>query len=178
MSQDVTEQIAEQLAQRILRGRKILDACEARIFDGLRIAGKTLPEWGRELRVSIPSDPETDEITALSQAAGQIAEKIQKAEYMLAMLEVQSAAASNLHDRGFAQRYVAEMEAAGERVAAEKIKQKVLVDTEVDSSLAAAQAASLAVEYFKRLVKGLEEARRGVETRARLLGIRTRLLSD
>lgn len=173
---DQDNDIAERLAARVLKGRSILEKSEKLIIDSLVIDGKNLKQWAHELKINIP---EGDDIQALERASTDVATAIQKAEYVLAVFELQASTASNFHDEGFARKYVTEMETNGEKkIAAEKIKQMVLVDSTVDSSLAASQAAKVVAEYFKRLVKGLEEVRKGLENRTRLLGLRMRFLQD
>lgn len=175
-SEPSSDDVAEKLAARVVKGRQILQKSEKLIIDSLIIDGKNLKQWAKELTVEIPKG---DDIQALEQASTDVAVAIQKAEYVLAVFELQAATASNFHEEGFARRYVSEMEVNGEKkIAAEKIKQMVLVDSTVDSSLAASQAAKVVAEYFKRLVKGLEEVRKGLENRTRLLGLRMRFLQD
>ena len=170
------DEIAEKLAARVTRGRQILQKSEKLILDSLVIDNKNLKEWAQELTIEIPKG---DNIQALEKASTDVASAIQKAEYILAVFELQASTASNFHEEGFARQYVTEMEANGEKkIAAEKIKQLVLVDTMVDSSLAASQSAKVVAEYFKRLVKGLEEVRKGLENRTRLLGLRMKFLQD
>jgi len=172
------EEIAEKLAARIIKGKQILDATEGKLLNNLKIEGKTLKQWAKELTIKMPKD--SDDLQQLEATSTEIATAIQKAEYILAAFELQASVASNFHDEGFARRYVATMEAKkGEgRIAADKLRQMVLVDSTVDSSLAASQAARVVVDYFKRLVKGLEEARKGLENRTRLIGLRVRFLQD
>lgn len=169
-------EIAEKLAARVIKGREILKRSESIILGSLKVDGKDLKEWADELTINIPKG---DDIRALEKASTDVAIAIQKAEYLLAIFELQSSTASNFHEEGFARQYVTEMEQNGEkRIAAEKIRQMVLVDTTVDSSLAASQSAKVIAEYFKRLVKGLEEVRKGLENRTRLMGLRMRFLGD
>jgi len=171
------EEIANKLAMRIVKGREILQKSEKLILKNLTIQGKNLKEWADELKVEVPEDH--DDIRALEKASTKVAEAIQKAEYLLAAFELQSTAASNFFEEGFARKYVMEMEnSTGNRIAAEKIRQTVLVDSLVDSSLAASQAGKVISEYFKRIVKGLEEVRKGLENRTRLLGMRFKYLND
>lgn len=171
-----TDDIAEKLAARVIKGRKILQKSEKLIIESLVIDGKNLKQWAQELTIEIPRG---DDVQALERASTDVAVAIQKAEYVLAVFELQASTASNFHDEGFARKYVTEMEINGEKkIAAEKIKQMVLVDSAVDSSLAASQSAKVVAEYFKRLVKGLEEVRKGLENRTRLLGLRMRFLQD
>jgi hypothetical protein len=54
----------------------------------------------------------------------------------------------------------------------------VLVNDVVDGSLAASQSAKVISEFFKRIIKGLEEMRKGLENRTRLLGFRMKYLQD
>jgi hypothetical protein len=171
-----TDDIAEKLAARVIKGRQILQKSEKLIIDSLLIDGKNLKQWAKELPIE---RPHTDDLPALEQASTDVAMAIQKAEYVLAVFELQASTASNFHDEGFAQQYVIEMEGNGEKkIAAEKIRQIVLVNSMVDSSLAASQSAKVIAEYFKRLVKGLEEVRKGLENRTRLLGLRMKFLQD
>lgn len=174
------QQIANQMAARIKKGKQILDASEKQIIEAIKVDGKTLKQWSSHLLVKLPEE-DTD-IKQLEVVQSKIGNSIQRAESVLARFEMQSNVASSFHDEGFARRYVEEMEAPIEgpkkRIAAEKIRQKVLVDTTVDSSLAATQAAKVIVEYFKRIVKGLEEARKSMENRIRLIGLRMRFLND
>lgn len=171
-----SDDIAEKLAARVIKGKKILDRSEKLIVDSLIIDGKNLKQWATELTIELPKN---DDIQALERASTDVATAIQKAEYVLAVFELQASTASNFHEEGFARKYVTEMETKGEkRIAAEKIKQLVLVDNTVDLSLAASQSAKVVAEYFKRLVKGLEEVRKGLENRTRLLGLRMRFLQN
>ncbi len=168
--------IAERLAARVIRGQKILQKSEKLILDSLVIDNKNLKEWAKELTIEIPQG---DNIQALEQASTDVGMAIQKAEYILAVFELQASTASNYHEEGFARKYVTQMEVNGEKkIAAEKIKQLVLVDSTVDSSLAASQSAKVVAEYFKRLVKGLEEVRKGLENRTRLMALRMKFLQD
>jgi len=169
------EEIADRLAARIVKGKKILDTCEDKILKSLRVDGKSLTEWGEELRVRLPR---SDDLRELEKASSDIANAIQKAEFVLAVFELKGSLAENYHDESFARRYVSEMETRkGEgKIAAEKLKQLVLVDTTVDSSLAASQTAAVVADYFKRLVKGLEEARKGLENKTRLMNLRMKFL--
>jgi len=173
--------ISSKLVNRVTRGKKVLQASEEAILKSLIINGKNLKEWGAELRVTVPHGDggDVNEIKALEIASTDVAEAIQKAEYLLAIFELQASTASNFHEEGFALRYVQEMEdSSGKKIAAEKIKQLVLVDSSVDLSLAATQAANILSDFFKRIVKGLEETRKGLENRIRLLGIRINLLKN
>ncbi len=171
------DDIAEKLAGRILKGKEILKKTEVLITDNLKVRGKTLREWGDELTIVLPSDD--DDIRGLEKASTDVASAIQKAESILAMYELHGSIAANFHEEGFARRYVLEMEQNGEKkIAAEKIKQMVLVDETVDASLAASQSAKVVAEYFKKLVKGLEEVRKGLENRTRLIGLRMKFLQD
>ncbi len=176
IAEPTADDIAERLAARVVRGRKILAHSEKLIIESLIIDGKNLKEWAQELTIEIPQG---DDILCLERASTDVGNAIQKAEYVLAVFELQASTASNFHDEGFARKYVTEMETNGEKkIAAEKIKQMVLVDSTVDASLAASQSAKVIAEYFKRLVKGLEEVRKGLENRTRLLGLRMRFLAD
>lgn len=171
---DVSEVVATQLLGRIRRGRDVLRACEKGLTESLKVDGKTLKEWAKELTVELPEDP--DDISGLEQAQNRISNAFQKAEYLTAIFELQSTAISHCHESGYAQRYVSEMEShKGEKIAAEKLRQMVLNNNEIDASLSAAQAAGLICEFFKKIVKGLEEARKGIENRARFLAIRDKL---
>jgi hypothetical protein len=177
ITEPTSDDIAEKLAARVIKGRQILQKSESLIINSLTIDKKNLKEWAEELTIEIPEGK--DDIKALEKASTDVAIAIQKAEYILAVFELQASTASNFHEEGFARRYVSEMEHNGEkRIAAEKIRQMVLVDGMVDSSLAASQSAKVIAEYFKRLVKGLEEVRKGLENRTRLLGLRMRFLQD
>ncbi len=169
------EEISAGLAARALKGRDLLAACEDQILSNLKVGGKSLRDWGRELRVSIPK--ESTDIDALARASADVARAIQQAEYILGLFEVQAHLANNYHDQEFARRYVEEMK-GNKKIAAEKLKQSVLVDTTVDSTLAASQAARVIVDFFKKIVKGLEETRKGLENNTRLLGLRMRFLHD
>jgi hypothetical protein len=170
------EDIADALAARITKGKRILDLCEGRVLDALRVEGKTLREWGHELSVEIPAN---DDIRAMEVASTQVSVAIQQAERILALFELQAATSGNAHKEHFARRYVEEMSRRGGRkIAADKLQQLVTVDRTVDDTLAASQAARLVTDYFKRLVSGLVEARKGLENRGKFAGLRMKFLND
>lgn len=169
------KELAAKLASRVIHGKTILDACEGYLLDDLIVEGKTLRQWGRELKIEIPDGKDGPE--ALEEVSTKVGTAIQTAESILAIYEMKVSAAASFHDEEYAQIYVREL-GGKKKMAAEKIRQITLLDETVDASLAATQAAKAIVEYFKRLVKGLEEVRRGVENRTRLLGLRLRFLSD
>lgn len=169
-----TEAIADKLMSRMRKGREVLMACDKGLMDSLKVNGKSLREWGQELRVILPDDP--DDITGLERAQNEISNKFQIAEYICAIFELQSNAVNHCHEAEFAERYVAEMELHKEgKFAAEKLRQLVLVNSNVDASLSAAQAAGLIAEFFKKLSRSLEEARKGIENRGRFLMLRAKL---
>jgi predicted amidophosphoribosyltransferase len=171
--ENVEEKIAAELAQRISRGWKIRDKCEKEIIKSIKIDGKNLAEWGDELRVKVPDDP--DDLEGLERSFNSLATSIQKAEYILGVFELQAKAARNTHEAGFATRFVSELKAKKSqgKMSEGKIRQLVLVDKKVDSSLATAQSAELVVDYFKRVVKGLEIVRKSLENRVYLTQLRT-----
>lgn len=170
------ERVATAIAARIVRGRQLLNACEDRVLDALRIDGKTLRQWGTELTVEIPSD--NTDLRGLERASTELANATMKAERILALFEVHSTTSGNYHKEGFARRYVQELNAQTGRIAAEKINQIVTMDESVDAALAASQAAKLVVDYFKRIVAGHAEARKGLENRTHLIGLRLKYLHD
>jgi hypothetical protein len=169
------EAIAEKLMGRMKKGREVLLACDKGLMDSLKVNGKSLRDWGKELRVTLPEDP--DDIKGLERAQNEISNKYQIAEYICAIFEMQSNAVLHCHEAEFAERYVAEMEAHkdGKPLAAEKLRQLVLVNSGVDATLSATQAAGLIAEFFKKLSKSLEEARKGIENRGRFLALRAKL---
>lgn len=175
-SEPTEEEIADALASRIVKGKKILELCEGRVLDALVVEGKTLKEWGHELSVDIPDE---DNIREMEVATTRISVAIQQAERILALFELQSATSANAHKEHFARRYVEEMSRRGGRkIAADKLQQLVTVDKTVDDTLAASQAAKLVTDYFKRLVNGLVEARKGLENRGKFAGLRMKFLGD
>jgi len=171
--QSSPQNIAQEVFERVLTGKKILAESEKLILQALTVDGKNLKQWAKELTVKIP---EGDVIEDLERASAQVANAIQKAEYILAVFELQSSMAANFHEESFAKKYVVQMEGRRERkLAAEKLRQLTLIDPTVDGSLAASQTAKMVADYFKRIVKGLEEVRKGIENRARLIGLRISL---
>lgn len=171
------EEVADALATRILNGRKILDICESRILDGLRVDGRSLKQWGEELSIDVPTD--NSDVAGLERALSQFSMAIQKAERLLAIFEVQEKISLDSHEQGFSRKYVSEMELhRGEKMAAEKLRHLVAVDKKVDSILAASQVAGVITAYFKRIVSGLTQAREALNNRVMTLGLRLKYLHD
>ena len=177
-AEDVEKQevadLSAKLVARIFKGQSVVNACEKQILTNLVIRNKTLLEWGKELRVEMPDD--SSDIQALEKASLDVAKSVQKVEYILGLFEVYSKASEGLFDNSFATQYVMEMEENPRvRVAAEKLRQRTLLNNEVDATLAATQAAKLVVSFFKRQLGGLEEVRKCLENQTRLIGHRMRL---
>lgn len=170
------DEITSRLIARIQSGKNIVMACEQSLLAALTVEKKTLKEWGEKFRVLLPEDP--DDLLGLERAQSQVSNNIQEAEYILAMFEMRARAIRDFHDSDFATKYVMEMELnEGKKIAAEKIRQKVMVDPSVDSVLSASQAAEIIAEFFKKQVKALEEARKGIENRTKLMTLRLKLSS-
>jgi hypothetical protein len=165
--------ISDKLSSRIIKGKEILEKCQTEIFENIIVGEFTLPEWGQKLRVNIPNN---NDIKDLEMVINKIANSIQMAEYILAMYEFQATITSNFHEEEFAIEYVQQMSAKGKKkLAAEKIKQLALTNKLVDSSLSAAQAAKAITTYFKRIVSGLEESRKCIDNRVKLISLKVRL---
>lgn len=178
MDVDIKQNIVEGLSERVAEGKSILCACEGRIFDSLVIDGKTLRIWAQELTVEIPED--VDDIAGLELAASRLGNIIQKAENILGRVEFQSKAALNFFEKEFAAKFskLMDEDRHAKRIAADKVRQMVLSEPDIDLALSASQTASAMVDYFKRITKGLEEARRCIEDRRWLVSTRARHLRD
>jgi hypothetical protein len=174
---EIEEDISDRLARRIINGKLILDKCQDKIFKSVIVEGKTLIEWSVALNVRLPvGDNDAEEIEILEHANAKLASSVQKAEEILAIYEFQTNVISDFHDEEFAIQYVNEMTAKGKKkLAAEKIRQLVLTDKTVDSSLSTSQAARAVTAFFKRIISGLEETRRAIDNRVRLLNLKSRL---
>jgi hypothetical protein len=175
---DTGQDLASNIAKRVADGKSILCACEGKIFDALVIDGKTLRDWGKELTIVIPEEP--DDIEGLEVAASRLGNAIQKAEGLLGRVEFQCSATTNFFEEMYATEFARLMEEDrhAKRIAADKVRQMVLSKPEIDMALSASQTASAMVDYFKRITKGLEDARRCVEDRRWLINTRARHLRD
>lgn len=170
----MTEQsgIAEGIAGRVLQGQETIKEVEAILLDKVIVEGKSLREWSRSLFVNTEIDQTQDEDTAmrmLAACSARIGKNIQVAEHLLGLFEMQAAAANNFKDREFARRYVEELNnTEGRKIAAEKIRYLVIANSDIDKNEMASQSAAVIRDYFKRLVKSLEEARKSVENQIAL----------
>lgn len=168
--------IKKRLVERVKTGVEILEECEEDILKTLQIRGRTLKEWGKELKVPIPVD--TEDRDAIAEALNGVGESIQRAQYILGLYEAYAKVSHNLHEEVYSERFVEELEKNPRvRVAAEKVRQKAMLDKEVDGSLSLSQSAEVVVGFFKRQVRALEETRKCLESRVWLLGQQTKILN-
>jgi hypothetical protein len=171
----VEKSISEMLIDRVSRGKIILEECQEELTKTLLVGGKSLQEWKTELLIKIPED--SDDIRDLDITLNKLAYSFQRTESILATYEMQEAVANNLFEEKYATEYSRVLDAKTKKVAADKIKQKVLSDCDlVNDILSAAQVASVVTEYFKRILRALDAVQKCVESRIRLLQIKTRRL--
>ena len=158
-------------------GQEALATLEPQLLGGIKVGGKSLLEWKKDLYIKVPQSDDPDVLASLST---EIAVAAQKAEYLLASLELQVASLGSAHEQNFAKKYVSTLDqgSSTKKLSAEKIKQMVMVDELVDSTLSSYQTAKMTLEFFKRIVKGLEEMRKAVDSRIRLIQIQARFMRD
>ncbi len=162
------DELSESIANRVLIGQSIVKNVEKILVDKVVIYGKTLKEWSDILMVHVKVDSfslDDDEIfRTLADYSAKIAKNIQMAEHLLGLFEMQASAANNFKEKEFAKRYVEEFQNnQGKKIAAEKLRYLVIADEDIDKNEMASQSAAVIRDFFKRKVKGLEEARKSIE---------------
>ena len=176
MDDDLIKKLGEDLSSRLKVGKQVLDLCEKDLLE-LQVGEKTLKEWGDILKVKIPLD--TDDVNGLDRAQAEVSNKIQQAEFLLALFEVQGHTSKKYFEAEYSKKYVQIMNSGRkeERLAADKLKQLALANEEISLSAATTESAEIIQDFFKRIVEALKEARKGIENRVKILQVKTYRLS-
>lgn len=168
----MSDELANDISQRVLSGRKTIETLEETLLDKVIVHEKTLRQWTNALFVKIEINSFDDDDTnmkKLANYAAEVGKNIQIAEHLLGIFEMQASAANNFKDKQFATRYVEELNnTEGRKIAAEKIRYLVLANSDIDNNEMASQSAAVIRDFFKRVVKGLEEARKSIENQIAL----------
>lgn len=169
----IEDSLSASIANRVLVGQDTVKNVEKILMEKVVIYGKTLTEWSDLLMINVKINSFEDDDDAifrtLADYSAKIAKNIQMAEHLLGLFEMQASAANNFKEKEFARRYVEEFKNnEGKRIAAEKLRYMVIADEDIDKNEMASQSAAVIRDFFKRKVKGLEEARKSIENQITL----------
>jgi hypothetical protein len=168
---------AEKITNRVTRGLGTLKEFKDQFIDKVIIEEHSLRDWARRLLVRLPDD--LDDLDELQRCSRKVANSIQQTEYLLGLFEFEAKAITNYSDSQFAIKYVNEMEDGdNKKLGSDKLKQLVLVNKDLDDSIATGQTAALIRDFFKRILKGLEETRKSIDHQIVILRIKSWISKD